>query len=171
MDFETGGLLHISGHARVDWEARDSHDPNALRTIDVTIDAVIDRPAALSLRWSGVVTYHYSCHLRSLGLTDEAEQVLGTIADLDYRRMDKREQCCGFGGTFATKFPEVSGTPVRDKVQQIARTQADTLVCNEAGCGLNISGACRREQVGVGQISLAEILAESLGLLEPRRPE
>ncbi len=52
VDFETGGLLHISGRARVDWEARDSHDPNAMRMIDVTIEAVIDRPAALSLRWS-----------------------------------------------------------------------------------------------------------------------
>ncbi|MDX8350830.1 pyridoxamine 5'-phosphate oxidase family protein [Cognatiyoonia sp. IB215182] len=52
VDFETGGLLHISGRARVDWDARDSHDPNAMRMIDVTIEAVIDRPAALSLRWS-----------------------------------------------------------------------------------------------------------------------
>ncbi len=52
VDFETGGLLHISGRAHVDWDARDSHDPNAMRMIDVTIEAVIDRPAALSLRWS-----------------------------------------------------------------------------------------------------------------------
>ncbi|MEM7683228.1 MAG: pyridoxamine 5'-phosphate oxidase family protein [Pseudomonadota bacterium] len=52
VDFETGGLLHISGRARLDWEAVDSHDNNALRMIDVTIEAVVDRPAALSLRWS-----------------------------------------------------------------------------------------------------------------------
>lgn len=52
VDFETGGLLHVSGRASIDWEATDSHDPGALRTIDVTIDAVVDRPAALSLRWS-----------------------------------------------------------------------------------------------------------------------
>ncbi|MEM7721646.1 MAG: pyridoxamine 5'-phosphate oxidase family protein [Pseudomonadota bacterium] len=52
VNFETGGLLHISGRASMDWEAMDSHDPNALRMIDVTIDAIVDRPAALSLRWS-----------------------------------------------------------------------------------------------------------------------
>ncbi|MEM7742861.1 MAG: pyridoxamine 5'-phosphate oxidase family protein [Pseudomonadota bacterium] len=52
VDFETGGLLHITGHATIDWDARDSHDADALRVIDVTIEAVVDRPAALSLRWS-----------------------------------------------------------------------------------------------------------------------
>ncbi len=52
VDFETGGLLHVSGRASVDWDARDSHDPNAMRMIDVTVEAVVDRPAALALRWS-----------------------------------------------------------------------------------------------------------------------
>ncbi|MCV3271839.1 FAD-binding oxidoreductase [Roseobacter sinensis] len=52
VDFETGGLLQLSGTAKIDWDATDSHDPGALRMIDVTIDAVVDRPAALSLRWS-----------------------------------------------------------------------------------------------------------------------
>ncbi len=52
VDFETGGLLHISGRATIDWDPRDSHDPNAKRMIDVTVEAVVDRPAALALRWS-----------------------------------------------------------------------------------------------------------------------
>ncbi len=52
IDFETGGLLHLSGRARIDWDVMDSQDANARRMIDVTIDAVVDRPAALSLRWS-----------------------------------------------------------------------------------------------------------------------
>ena len=52
VDFETGGLLQVSGRATIDWDAVGSHDDNALRMIDVTIDAVVDRPAALSLRWS-----------------------------------------------------------------------------------------------------------------------
>ncbi len=126
--------------------------------------------AALGLRWPGRVTYHYSCHLRGLGLTDEVERVLATIDGLEYTPLAKREQCCGFGGTFATKFPEVSGTLVRDKVACIADTAADTLVCNEAGCGLNISGALHRENVPVRSVSLAEILAEALGLLPAEAP-
>ncbi len=52
VDFETGGLLHVTGRAEVDWQAKDTHDPAARRMINVDIDAVIDRPAALSLRWS-----------------------------------------------------------------------------------------------------------------------
>ncbi|WP_235912081.1 FAD-binding oxidoreductase [Mesorhizobium xinjiangense] len=52
VDFETGGLLHIAGRARVDWAPKDSHDPNALRMIEVAVEKVIDRPAALALRWS-----------------------------------------------------------------------------------------------------------------------
>jgi len=52
VDFETGGLLHLSGRAKIDWDPDDSQDPNAHRMIDVTIDAVVDRPAAISLRWS-----------------------------------------------------------------------------------------------------------------------
>ncbi|WP_299508206.1 pyridoxamine 5'-phosphate oxidase family protein [uncultured Roseobacter sp.] len=52
VDFETGGLLHLSGRAAIDWDPTDSRDPNAQRMIDVTIDVVVDRPNALSLRWS-----------------------------------------------------------------------------------------------------------------------
>ncbi|WP_299613587.1 pyridoxamine 5'-phosphate oxidase family protein [uncultured Tateyamaria sp.] len=52
VDFETGGLLHLTGRATIDWEPEDSHDEGAQRMIDVTIDAVVDRPAALALRWS-----------------------------------------------------------------------------------------------------------------------
>ena len=52
VDFETGGLLHLSGRAAIDWDPTDSQDPNAQRMIDVTIDVVVDRPNALSLRWS-----------------------------------------------------------------------------------------------------------------------
>lgn len=52
VDFETGGLLHVTGNATVEWDPVESHDPKALRMINVSIDAVVDRPAALSLRWS-----------------------------------------------------------------------------------------------------------------------
>ena len=52
VDFETGGLLHLSGTATIDWEAAGAVDPAARRTIDITIETVVDRPAALSLRWT-----------------------------------------------------------------------------------------------------------------------
>jgi L-lactate dehydrogenase complex protein LldE len=120
---------------------------------------------SLGVKWQGAATYHYSCHLRGLHITDEAERLLRQIEGLEFRPLEKAEQCCGFGGTFASKYPQISGAMVKDKVECIRATGAPTLVCSESGCGMNIEGACRREGVPVGLKSLPEIIAEGLGLL------
>ena len=122
--------------------------------------------AKLNAQWDGRVTYHYSCHLRGLGIKDEAIQVMKQIKGVDFVPLEKAEQCCGFGGTFAVKFPEISGTMVRDKVECIAKAQAQTVISNDAGCTMNLSGSCRREGKAVAFKSLAEVIAESLGLME-----
>ena len=118
------------------------------------------------VRWPGQVTYHYSCHLRGIGVTDEAVRVMRQIADLEHTPLPKAEQCCGFGGTFAMKYPQISGSMVRDKVQCIASTKASTVVSNDAGCTMNLAGTCRREKLDVNFKSLAEIIAEGMGLME-----
>lgn len=120
----------------------------------------------LGVKWEGAATYHYSCHLRGIGITNEAENLLKQINGLEYRPLEKADQCCGFGGTFAMKYPQISGTMVRDKVQCIANTKCPTVVSNDAGCTMNISGTCRRENVPVGFKHIAEVIAEGLGLLE-----
>jgi len=120
----------------------------------------------LGVKWPGVVTYHYSCHLRQLGVTDQTDRLLKQIEGLEYRRLANREQCCGFGGTFATKFAELSGAIVAEKVAAIGKTGAGTVISNEAGCGMNIAGACRRAGCDVRFKSVAEVIAEGLGLLE-----
>ncbi|MEM7569048.1 MAG: pyridoxamine 5'-phosphate oxidase family protein [Pseudomonadota bacterium] len=66
VDFETGGLLHLSGRARIEWDGAKSQDPKALRVIDVTIEAVVERPSALSLRWART-----DDDLRALVVTDK----------------------------------------------------------------------------------------------------
>ncbi|HEY3242972.1 MAG TPA: (Fe-S)-binding protein [Phycisphaerae bacterium] len=119
------------------------------------------------VRWRGNVTYHYSCHLRGLGVTDEAVRLMRQIDGIEYVPSEKADQCCGFGGMFATKYPQISGALVRDKVTCIAASGAETVVSNEPGCTMNISGACRRQRCPVAFISLAEIIAEGLGLMEP----
>jgi len=121
---------------------------------------------ALGVAWPGETTYHYACHLRGIGLTDEAETLLRQVEGLNHHPLEKKEQCCGFGGTFAMKYPEISGTMVRDKVECIRRTGAATVVSNDAGCTMNIAGACRREGCDVGFKHIAEVIAEGLGLLE-----
>lgn len=119
----------------------------------------------LGCEWPGKVTYHYSCHLRGLHMTSEAVLLLKQIKGLEYAELGKKEQCCGFGGTFAVKYPQISGTMVRDKVTEIAKTGAQTVCSNDGGCTLNISGSCHREGLDVGFKHLAEIIAEGLGLL------
>jgi L-lactate dehydrogenase complex protein LldE len=118
------------------------------------------------VHWDGDVTYHYSCHLRGIGIRDEAVKLMKQIDGLNLRPLDKAEQCCGFGGTFAMKYPQISGSMVRDKVGCIDATGAPTVVSNDAGCTMNIAGACRREDHPKQFITLAEIIAEGLGLLE-----
>jgi L-lactate dehydrogenase complex protein LldE len=110
------------------------------------------------------ITYHYTCHLRGIGVKDEGVRLLKQIGNVDFRQMEKTDQCCGFGGTFAMKYPAISGAIVEDKVNCIAATQARTLVCNDAGCSMNISGMCHRTGVDVKTRHIAELMAEAMGL-------
>src|SRR5205807_9320025 len=110
------------------------------------------------------ITYHYTCHLRGIGVKDEGVRLLKQIGNVDFRPMEKTDQCCGFGGTFAVKYPAISGAIVEDKVQCIAETSAKTLVCNDAGCTMNISGMCHREGLPVQTKHIAESMAEAMGI-------
>jgi L-lactate dehydrogenase complex protein LldE len=110
------------------------------------------------------VTYHYTCHLRGIGVKDEGVRLLKQIGNVDYRPMEKVDQCCGFGGTFAIKYPAISGAIVEDKVECIAKTEAKTLICNDAGCSMNISGMCNRSGVDVKTKHIAELMAEAMGI-------
>jgi L-lactate dehydrogenase complex protein LldE len=117
---------------------------------------------AMGCRRECIATYHYSCHLRGLGMTDEAVQLLRQIDGLEYRPLERIDQCCGFGGTFAVKFPEISGPMVDDKIACIANTNADVLVCNDGGCAMNIAGALHRAGSNIRVMHIAELIAEGL---------
>jgi L-lactate dehydrogenase complex protein LldE len=113
-------------------------------------------------RLDDVVACHFGCHQRALGLSDETPRLLAGIEGLRVVPLSKAEQCCGFGGAFAVKFPEISGALGRDKAAAIAATGARIVVCNEGGCGLHIRGACRRAGVSVEVRHAAEIIAAAL---------
>jgi L-lactate dehydrogenase complex protein LldE len=118
----------------------------------------------LSLPKPEVVTYHYTCHLRGLGVTDQAVRLLRQMGNVEFRSLEKTDQCCGFGGTFAVKYPAISGAIVEDKVKCLAATGAETAVCNEAGCTMNIAGMCHRAGVRLRVRHLAELIAEAMGI-------
>ncbi len=118
----------------------------------------------ISLPEKQTMTYHYTCHLRGLGIKDEGVRLLKQIGNLEFVPMEKTDQCCGFGGTFAIKYPDISEAIVEDKVNCIAQTHAPTTICNEAGCTMNISGMCHRRKVDTQVKHLAEVMAEAMHL-------
>lgn len=125
--------------------------------------------SAMGVRWDGRATYHYSCHLRGIGVTNETPRLLNQIQGLQLTPLENAEQCCGFGGTFATKYDQISAAMARDKVACIRASGASTVVSSEPGCTMNIAGACRRAGHTVAFKSLAEIIAEGMGLLDADR--
>ena len=77
--------------------------------------------------------------------------------------MERFDSCCGFGGTFAASYPEISDSMLADKIGCVEATGADTLICNEGGCGLNIAGGLHRRRSAVRVRHLAEVIAEAQG--------
>src|SRR4051812_3982756 len=118
----------------------------------------------LSLPTPQTITYHYTCHLRGIGVKDEGVRLLQQIKGVNFVPLEKTDQCCGFGGTFAVKYPAISGAIVEDKVNCIAETSAETTICNDAGCPMNISGMCHRHGVNTRVKHIAELLAEAMGI-------
>src|SRR5262249_1395169 len=106
-------------------------------------------------RYAGRVTYHMACHLRGLGVLTEPERLLRKVRDLEYVPLERRDECCGFGGSFAVRFPEISGAMVQDKAVFIQQTGADTLVTTDAGCLMNIAGCLRRRGCSLRTLHLA----------------
>jgi L-lactate dehydrogenase complex protein LldE len=107
-----------------------------------------------------VATYHDSCHaLRELKIKAGPRKLLSNVRGLELREMDIAEECCGFGGTFSVKFPEISGGMVRTKIDSILRTGAEIVVSIDSSCLMQLQGAIRRAGAPVRTMHLAEVLA------------
>jgi L-lactate dehydrogenase complex protein LldE len=108
---------------------------------------------------AGTATYHPSCHLlRELRVRDEPEELLAAVDGLDLIELPDKEACCGFGGTFAVKYPHISEGMLKDKVRNVLSTGADTLVSCDMSCLMNIGGALHRQQRTVNVKHLAQVL-------------
>jgi L-lactate dehydrogenase complex protein LldE len=111
-------------------------------------------------RFDGAVTYHDSCHaLRELKIKDGPRRLLENVRGLRLVEMEPAEECCGFGGTFAVKFPEISGGMARTKIDAIERTGASTVVSIDSSCLMQIQGALSRAGSKIRTMHLAEVLA------------
>jgi L-lactate dehydrogenase complex protein LldE len=111
-------------------------------------------------RYDGVVTYHDSCHaLRELRIKNGPRRLLGNVKGLTLREMDAAEECCGFGGTFSVKFPEISGAMGRTKIDSIRKTEAGTVVSIDSSCLMQLEGVMKRAGLPIRAMHLAEVLA------------
>jgi L-lactate dehydrogenase complex protein LldE len=116
---------------------------------------------AVTARHDGVVTYHDSCSgLRELGIRAQPRRLLGSVEGLVLKELPDAEVCCGFGGTFCVKYPDISTRMVDDKAKDVVATGAETLLAGDLGCLLNMAGRLRREGAAVKVRHVAEVLAD-----------
>jgi L-lactate dehydrogenase complex protein LldE len=114
-----------------------------------------DRGAPLTITW------HTSCHaLREMDVIRYSKALLRQLKNVTLVELQRETECCGFGGTFAVKQPAISAAMVKDKVDDIRRTGATTLVAGDCGCLMNITGAMEHAGVAIAGKHLAEFLWE-----------
>lgn len=105
-------------------------------------------------------TYHDSCAgLRELGIAKQPRKLLETVKGLKLTEMKDCETCCGFGGTFAVKYSDISNSIVTAKYENITQSKADLLLAGDMGCLLNMAGKLKRQGSPVEVRHVAEVLA------------
>ncbi|MCF6092880.1 (Fe-S)-binding protein [Microaerobacter geothermalis] len=109
------------------------------------------------------VTYHHSCHMkRGIRVEEEPVQLIKSIKGITFVDLPYKEDCCGFGGTFSVKMPEISEQMVDEKIQHVYETEADILVGSDLGCIMNIGGRLRRKGKPVEVLHTAQLLERGL---------
>lgn len=113
-------------------------------------------------------TYHDACHgLRELGLSSQGRRLLAGIEGLRLVEMARPDACCGFGGTFSVRLPELATAMAEDKLRQAAATGADVVITGDAGCLVHLAGLRSRAGIGPRPVHLAVLLAEARGFRGP----
>ncbi|MDE0291338.1 MAG: (Fe-S)-binding protein [Candidatus Dadabacteria bacterium] len=123
---------------------------------------VFQRKEALNLNsaYKGRVTFHDSCHaLRELGISSQPRELIKSLDGVELVEMEMADACCGFGGTFSIKYPEVSKSMLQEKTDSILDSGADAVVSTDMGCLMNIKGLVSRKKMPVKVLHLAELIA------------
>ena len=111
--------------------------------------------------FEGKITYHDSCAgLRELGIKHQPRKLLASMNGVELKEMKDCDVCCGFGGTFAIKYSDISDAIVSEKTNNIEASHADLLVAGDMGCLLNMAGKLRREGSKIEVRHVAEVLAD-----------
>ena len=141
-----------------DWSAK--AEDLAQRTYELTTFLVQVCKLQVNATFNGTVTYHDSCAgLRELGVKKQPRLLLSQVKGLTLHEMEDSEVCCGFGGTFCVKYPDISERMVSDKTSNIKKAKADIILGGDLGCLLNIAGRIKREAGQTQVYHVAEVLA------------
>ena len=123
---------------------------------------------AVAAKWRRTTTYHDGCSgLRELGVRDQPRRLLASVEGLRLRELPGAETCCGFGGTFCVKYPDISDKMVTDKAADIAATGAAAVLAGDLGCLLNIAGKLARQGQPIEVRHVAEVLSGMTGDIPP----
>lgn len=128
-------------------------------------DYVANHPevANLSLKLEGVVAYHDACHARrELGVSSQALDLLSRVDGLELRRLAHEEECCGFGGSFSVKLPEVSAAMMAAKLDDVRAAGAQVLVSGDLSCLAHLEAGARGLGMALETWTLAELLSRAL---------
>lgn len=110
--------------------------------------------------WNGRLTWHDACHgLRDLNLRSEPRTLIRNVRGVEFVEMDHADACCGFGGTFSVKYPEISIAILDQKIDAIERAGVQAVVSGDASCLMQIGGRLSRMGSQVRVMHLAELLA------------
>jgi L-lactate dehydrogenase complex protein LldE len=118
--------------------------------------------------FGGRVTYHDSCHLlRELGVSQGPRRLIESVRGVEFVEMDQSDACCGFGGTFSVKYPEISVAITDEKILNLERSGADVLVACDSSCLMQIAGRLNRRGSNIRCLHIAELLTMN----EPARDD
>lgn len=110
----------------------------------------------------GKVALHQSCHLlRELKVKTEPQALLAAVKGIELVELERADQCCGFGGLFSIKYPDISGGILEDKIDSIEKSGADVVVACDVGCLMHIGGGLSRASCHARTMHIAELLAMS----------
>jgi L-lactate dehydrogenase complex protein LldE len=169
FDYVVAPSGSCAGMVRVHFPELFADDPNWLpranalgaKTYELTSFLVdVLGVTAVTARYDGAVTYHDACSgLRELGVRAQPRRLLNSVVGLKLVEMAESDVCCGFGGTFAVKYGDISNAIVTEKTRNVAESGAPAVLAGDLGCLLNIAGKLSREGRAVEVRHVAEVLA------------
>ena len=111
--------------------------------------------------YQGKVALHQSCHLlRELNVRTEPRRLLSAVKGIELVELERAEACCGFGGLFSIKYPDISGGILQEKLDSVEKSGADVIVASDAGCLMQIAGGLSRQGIATRTMHIAELLAK-----------